>query len=138
MIFFCSRLFFELWKAMIYFVNLYTSSIILRFSIFFSKLFSKLWKSMIYFLNLYISSITLLVDRQHHGQIIHPTENLISMDLFKILCAVTWTLFFLTSNVMEAVRGQNTISLHTLWHQYSLHPSVPLLLTKDSSRHEIS
>ena len=29
-------------------------------------------------------------NRQHHGQTIHPTEKLISMNLFKILCVVTW------------------------------------------------
>ena len=27
---------------------------------------------------------------QHHGQTIHPTEKLISMNLVKILCVVTW------------------------------------------------
>ena len=29
-------------------------------------------------------------NRQHYGQTIHPTEKLISMNLFKILCVVTW------------------------------------------------
>ena len=41
-----------------------------------------------------ISSIFLLVveswNRQHHGQTIHPTEKLNSMNLFKILFVVTW------------------------------------------------
>ena len=29
-------------------------------------------------------------NRQHHSQTIYSTENLISMNLFKILCVVTW------------------------------------------------
>ena len=45
-----------------------------------------------------ISSIFLLVVKswnwQHHGQTIHPTENLISMNLFKILCVATWAWLF--------------------------------------------
>ena len=44
--------------------------------------------------------------RQHHCQTIYPIENLIPMNLFKILCVVTWAWLFLTSEVMEAVRGQ--------------------------------
>ena len=44
--------------------------------------------------------------RQHHGQTIHPIENLIPLNLFTILCVVTWAWLFLTSKVMEAVRGQ--------------------------------
>ena len=27
---------------------------------------------------------------QHHGQTIHPIENLIPMNLFKIICVVIW------------------------------------------------
>ena len=55
-------------------------------------------------------------NRQHHGQAIHPspTEKLISMNLFKILCVVAWLI--LTSVVMEAVRGQKCYSKRTLWH----------------------
>ena len=45
-------------------------------------------------------------NRQHHGQTIHPIENLIPMHLFKILCVVTWAWLFLTSEVIEAVIGQ--------------------------------
>ena len=41
-------------------------------------------------------------NRQHYGQIINPTEELISVNLFKILCVVTWLL-------MESVRRQNVI-----------------------------
>ena len=33
-------------------------------------------------------------NRQHHGQTIHPTEKLISMNLFKILCVVTSHCYF--------------------------------------------
>ena len=71
-------------------------------------------------------------NRQHHGQTIHTTENLISMNLFKILWVVTWALLFLTSIVMEAVRGQKRYSERTLWHstQRSVHPTVLFLLTK--------
>ena len=46
-------------------------------------------------------------NRRHHRQTIHPTEKLNSMNLFRILCVVTWAWLFLTSMVMEAVRGQN-------------------------------
>ena len=74
---------------------------------------------------LLISSIFLLVveswNRQHHGQTIHPTEKLILMNVFKILCAVTWLAWlFLTSMVMEAVRGQKRYSECTLWHFNSM------------------
>ena len=27
---------------------------------------------------------------QHHGQTIHPTENLVSMNLLQISCVITW------------------------------------------------
>ena len=63
-----------------------------------------------------ISSIFLLVveswNRQHHGQ----TEKFNSMNLFKILCVVTWAQLFLTSMVLEAVRGQKRYRERTLWH----------------------
>ena len=39
-------------------------------------------------------NIPLGCKKQHHGQTIHPTENLISMNLFKILCIVKWAWFF--------------------------------------------
>ena len=42
---------------------------------------------------------------------------------------------------MEAVRGQTPYSDRTLWHfltQCLVHPTAPVLLTKDSPRHEIS
>ena len=44
-------------------------------------------------------------NRQHHGQTIHLSEKFNSINLFKILCVVTWAQLFLTSMVMEAVRG---------------------------------
>ena len=44
-----------------------------------------------------------------------PTENLISMNLLQISCVITWALSFLTSEVVEAVRGQkHHILAHTL------------------------
>ena len=65
-----------------------------------------------------------MLNRQHHGQTIHPTENYISMNLFKILCVVTWAWLFLTSEVLEAVRGQkHHISTHTLAFGSSLSAS---------------
>ena len=33
-------------------------------------------------------------NRQQHGQTIHPTEKLVSMNLFKNICVVTWARFF--------------------------------------------
>ena len=69
----------------------------------------------IYFLSWFypnssISSIFLLVvkgwNRQHHNQTIHSTEMFTAMNLFKILCIVTWAWSFLTLEVMKAVRGQ--------------------------------
>ena len=45
-------------------------------------------------------------NRQHHSQTIHATEKFTSMNLFKILCIVTWAWTFLTTKVMEALRGQ--------------------------------
>ena len=50
-------------------------------------------------------------NRQHHGQTIHPTEKFISMDLFQILCVVIWAQLFLTSMVVEAIRGRK----HHIW-----------------------
>ena len=46
----------------------------------------------------------------HHGQTIHPIENFIARILFKIPFIVTWSQLFLTSEVMEAVRGQKPSS----------------------------
>ena len=37
-------------------------------------------------------------NKQQHDQTIHSTEKLISMNLFKILCVVTWAWLFLTSS----------------------------------------
>ena len=63
-------------------------------------------------------------NRRHNGQTIHPIEKLISMNLFKILCVVTWTWLFLSSMVMEAVRDQKRYS------ERLVHPTVPVILTK--------
>ena len=46
------------------------------------------WRNLSHLIN-----ILLIVEswnRQHHGQNIHPTEKSISVNLFKILCVVTW------------------------------------------------
>ena len=67
---------------------------------------------------IWIDTCTLGVDCcyiQHHSQTIHPTENFISMNLLQMSCVITWALSFLTSEVVEAVRGQkHHISAHTL------------------------
>jgi hypothetical protein len=49
------------------------------------------------------------------GQTIQLTENLISMNLLQISFVITWAWSLLTSEVVEAVRGQkHHISVHTL------------------------
>ena len=82
----------------------------------------------------FISSIFLPVveswNRHHHGQTIHSKEKLISMNSFKKICVVIWAWLFLTSTVMEAVRGQKCYRELTLFAQRSVHPIVPVLLTK--------
>ena len=52
-------------------------------------------------------------------------------------CVITWAGSFLTSEVVEAVRGQKYISTHALI-QRSVHPTAPVLLTKDLIGNEIS
>jgi hypothetical protein len=42
---------------------------------------------------------------QHHAQTIHPTEKIISMNLLQMSSVITWAWSFLTSEVVEAVRG---------------------------------
>ena len=59
-------------------------------------------------------------NRQHHSQTIHPAENFISINLFNKFCVVIWECLYLTSMVMEAVRGQTHYSEHTLWHSNSM------------------
>ena len=44
--------------------------------------------------------------RQLGRETIHPTQNFISMNLLQMSCVITWTSLFLTSEVVEAVRGQ--------------------------------
>ena len=52
---------------------------------------------------------------QHHAQTIHPTENFISMNLLQMSCVIAWAWSFLTSKVVEAVRGQkHHISGHSM------------------------
>ena len=81
--------------------------------------------------SLHLINILLVVEswnRQHHGQNIHPTEKLISVNLFKILCVVTWAWLFLTSMVMEAVRGQKRYRECTLWLNDQLIPQCQFCL----------
>ena len=81
----------------------------------------------------YILSIFLLV--VHLGQTINPTENLILMNLFKILCVVTWAWLFLTFKVMKPVRGKKYyILVHTMAHNS---PNASVLFTKYSPRNDI-
>ena len=68
----------------------------------------------IYLINIFTASWSW--NRQQHGQTIHSKGKFISMNLFKILCIVTWAGIFLTSMFMEAVRGQKRYRERTLWH----------------------
>ena len=74
------------------------------------------WKdisNLYYYLNWYVYFGCCYI--QHHAQTIHPTENFISMNLLQMSCVITWAWSFLTSEVVEAVRGQkHHISTHTL------------------------
>ena len=45
-------------------------------------------KIALYLINIFTGSQSW--NRQHQGQTIYPTEELISMNLFKILCVMTW------------------------------------------------
>ena len=54
-------------------------------------------------------------NRQYQSQTIHTTEKFNSMNLFKILCVVTWAQSFLTSMLMEAATGQKRYRECTLW-----------------------
>ena len=65
-----------------------------------------------------------------------PHKSLLQWICWKMPCVITWAWSFLTSEVVEAVRGQtHHILMHTLalWH----FPTAPVLLTKDT-RNEIS
>ena len=45
-------------------------------------------------------------NRRFGCETIHPTQNFISMNLLQMSCVITWAWAFLTSKVVEAVRGQ--------------------------------
>ena len=80
-------------------------------------------------------------DRLFGCETIHPTQKFTLMNLLQMPCVITLAWSFLTSEIVEAVRGQkHHISAHTLalLTQRSVHPTVPLLLTKDSPRNEIN
>jgi hypothetical protein len=54
-------------------------------------------------------------NRRFGCETIHPTENFISMNLLQMSCVITYAWSFLTSEVVEAVRGQkHHILAHTL------------------------
>ena len=55
-----------------------------------------------------------LWNRQFGCETIHPTQKFISMNLLQMSCVITCALSFLTSEVVEAVRGQKHVSVHTL------------------------
>ena len=57
-----------------------------------------------YYLNWYVYFGCCYI--QHHVQTICPTENFISMNLLQMSCVITWAWSFLTSEVVEAFRGQ--------------------------------
>ena len=71
---------------------------------------------------------------------IHHTLKFTLINLLQTSCVITWKWSFLTSEVVEAFRGQkHYISMHTLAQrltQHSVHPTAPVLLSKDS-RNEI-
>ena len=56
---------------------------------------------------------------------VHPTENLISMNLLQMSCVITWAWLFLTFEVVEAVRGQkHHICTHMFGSSYSAKDSI--------------
>ena len=69
-------------------------------------------------------------------QTIHPTQKFASMNLLQMPCVITWAWSFLTSEVVEAVRGQKHHRYLDAYFgtltQRSVHPTAPVLLTKDS------
>ena len=80
-------------------------------------------------------------NRRFVCETIHPTQTFTSMNLLQMYCVITWACIFLTSDVVEADRGQkHHISVHNLGTltQRSVHPSVPVLFTKDLPSNEIS
>ena len=59
----------------------------------------------LFIINDNISKVNSGWNREVDGQIIHPTENFISMNLLQMFCVIT----FLTSEVMEALVRPKTI-----------------------------
>ena len=75
-------------------------------------------------------------NRQFGCETIHPTQKFTPMNLLQMPCVIReWS--FMTSEVVEAVRGQKHILAHTL-AQRLVHPTAPVLLSKDTPRNEIS
>ena len=73
--------------------------------------------------------------RRFGCETIHPIQKCILMNLLQMSCVITWAWSFLTSKVVEAVRGQKHLGTLT---QCLVHSSAPVLLTKDSPRNLIS
>ena len=68
--------------------------------------------------------------RRFGFETIHSTQKFTSMKLMP--CVITYACSFLTSEVVEAVRGQKHISAHTLaFSKCLVHPTAPVLLTKN-------
>ena len=68
-------------------------------------------------------------NRLFGGETIHPTQKFTWMNLLQMPCVITWAWKFLTSEVLEAVRGQKH---HIFKHTFgSVHRIAPVLLTKD-------
>ena len=53
--------------------------------------------------------------RQFGCETIHPTQKLTSMNLLQMPCVMTWAWTFLTTEVVESVKGQSILSWCTLW-----------------------
>ena len=73
--------------------------------------------------------------RRFGCETIPPTQKFISINLLQMSCVKTWAWSFLTYDVVEAVWGQKYFGTLT---QRLVHPSAPLLLTKDLSKYFIS
>ena len=72
-------------------------------------------------------------NRRFGFETIHPTQKFTSITLLQMPCMITWAWSFLTSEVVEAARGaRHHILTHTLT-QRSVHPTAPVLLTKNDT-----
>ena len=72
--------------------------------------------------------------RQFGCETIHPTQKFYFNEFVANALCDNMDMIILTSNVVDAVRGQRHHWLADTLTQCSVHPSVPVLLTKDSPR----